>query len=249
MEELEPGLYERLLTEGLKAQLAGLAELFPAEQRDLRAAETPDRIAWHLSRQIERALVDVGEETRVKVGLAVAQALLHRLGELVEVDPLEMPVDPATVLHAILRRRPDGTPKIVSEPLIPLLDSTLLTNAPGEPNLWNQLRSEVESADGIDVVMAFIRRSGISPLIEVLKRHCGAAKSLRVLTTTYTGIKAAVVGGPRHDTDAQLRATGRLTRLCGPVNSARLVAVSTPHGVQLVARDIPTALAAALRLP
>jgi aspartyl-tRNA(Asn)/glutamyl-tRNA(Gln) amidotransferase subunit A len=49
-------------------------------------------------------------------------------------------------------------------------------------------------------------------------------------------------------TDAQLRATGRLTRLCGPVNSAHLVALSTPHGVQLVARDIATALAAALRL-
>jgi aspartyl-tRNA(Asn)/glutamyl-tRNA(Gln) amidotransferase subunit A len=51
------------------------------------------------------------------------------------------------------------------------------------------------------------------------------------------------------DTDAQLRATGRLTRLCGPVNSAHLVAVSTPQGVQLIARTIETALAAALRLP
>jgi Asp-tRNA(Asn)/Glu-tRNA(Gln) amidotransferase A subunit family amidase len=51
------------------------------------------------------------------------------------------------------------------------------------------------------------------------------------------------------DAHSQLRATGRLTRLCGPVNSAHLVAVSTPHGVQLIARDIPTALAAALRLP
>ena len=26
------------------------------------------------------------------------------------------------------------------QPLIPLLDTTLLTNAPGEPSLWNQLR-------------------------------------------------------------------------------------------------------------
>jgi aspartyl-tRNA(Asn)/glutamyl-tRNA(Gln) amidotransferase subunit A len=52
-----------------------------------------------------------------------------------------------------------------------------------------------------------------------------------------------------NDTDAQLRATGRLTRLCGPVNSAHLVAVSTPQGVQLIARTIETALAAALRLP
>jgi Asp-tRNA(Asn)/Glu-tRNA(Gln) amidotransferase A subunit family amidase len=49
-------------------------------------------------------------------------------------------------------------------------------------------------------------------------------------------------------TDAQLRATGRLTRLCGPVNSAHLVAVSSGP-VQLIARTIETALAAALRLP
>jgi aspartyl-tRNA(Asn)/glutamyl-tRNA(Gln) amidotransferase subunit A len=57
---------------------------------------------------------------------------------------------------------------------------------------------------------------------------------------------------PRWDeletTDAQLRATGRLTRLCGPVNSAHLVAVSSGP-VQLVARTIETALAAALGLP
>jgi Asp-tRNA(Asn)/Glu-tRNA(Gln) amidotransferase A subunit family amidase len=55
---------------------------------------------------------------------------------------------------------------------------------------------------------------------------------------------------PRWDdldtTEAQLRATGRLTRLCGPVNSSGLVAVSSGP-VQFVARDLPTALAAAHR--
>jgi aspartyl-tRNA(Asn)/glutamyl-tRNA(Gln) amidotransferase subunit A len=50
------------------------------------------------------------------------------------------------------------------------------------------------------------------------------------------------------DLTAQLRATGRLTRLCGPVNSSGLVAVSVPSGVQVVARRMETALAAALRL-
>lgn len=41
--------------------------------------------------------------------------------------------------------------------MIPLLDTTLLTNAAGEPNLWNQPRSEMDSADRIDVIRAFIR--------------------------------------------------------------------------------------------
>jgi superfamily II DNA or RNA helicase/HKD family nuclease len=187
VEELAPGLYELLVTEGLKARLDALADRLPSEQRDLRAAEAPNRIAWHLSQEIERALADVAEDNRASVGIEVARALLDRLSELVDVDPASVPVDPATVLHAILGRRPDGRPETLAEPLIPLLDTTLLTNAPGEPNLWNQLRSEIESADAIDVVMAFIRRSGISPLLDALGRHCGRGRLLRVLTTTYTG--------------------------------------------------------------
>jgi hypothetical protein len=187
VEELAAGLYEVLVTEGLQVRLEDLAERLPTEQRGLQAAEAPDRIAWHLSREIERALNDVGENDRARVGIEVARALIDRLGELVSADPSVRPVDPATVLHAVLGRRPDGTPDAITTPLTPLLDTTLLTNAPGEPNLWNQLRSEIESADAIDVVMAFIRRSGISPLLDALARHCDRGRPLRVLTTTYTG--------------------------------------------------------------
>ncbi len=187
MEELTPGLYELLVTEGLKERLGALADQLPSKQRDLRSAEAPDRIAWHLSREIERALSDVAEADRASVGIEVARALLDRLSELVEVDPSSSPVDPATVLHAILGRRVDGGADSITEPLIPLLDTTLLTNAPGEPNLWNQLRSEIDSADAIDIVMAFIRHSGISPLLHALRRHAGRGRRLRILTTTYTG--------------------------------------------------------------
>jgi len=172
VEELPAGLYEVLVTEGLKARLEALAAALPTEQRALHAAEAPDRIAWHLGREIERALSDVGEADRARVGIEVARALLDRLGDLVDVDPSVTPVDPATVLHAILGRRPDGSPEAVAHPLIPLLDTTLLTNAPGEPNLWNQLRSEIESSDHVDVVMAFIRRSGVAPLLNELRRYC-----------------------------------------------------------------------------
>ncbi|MEO7572296.1 MAG: phospholipase D-like domain-containing protein, partial [Acidimicrobiales bacterium] len=187
MDELGTGLYETLITEGLRARLEALGDRMPSDQRTLRSAEAANRVAWHLSRQIEAALNDVRDEDRVQIGLQVARALLARLGELVATDPADTPTDPAQVLHAILQRRPDGTPHQIEQPLIPLLDTTLLTNAPGEPGLWSQLRSEIESADAIDVVMAFIRRSGIAPLLEHLRRHTEQRKALRVLTTTYTG--------------------------------------------------------------
>ncbi len=105
MEELTPGLYELLVTEGLKERLDALADQLPSEQRDLRAAEAPDRIAWHLSQEIERALSDVSEADRATVGIEVARALLDRLSELVEVDPAS-PATPSPPCTPDARTRP-----------------------------------------------------------------------------------------------------------------------------------------------
>ena len=173
MDELGPGLYEVLVTERLRTVLDQLSAPVVVDERPLSSADAADRIAWHVSRQIERALLDVSDGNRVRVGVRVARALLERLGELAVVEDDAAPVDPASVLQALLRRNPDGTSATLDAPLIPLLDTTLLTNAPGRTHVWSQLRSEIESADSIDVVMAFIRRSGIAPLLD------RAAPSLR----------------------------------------------------------------------
>jgi len=79
--EPAPGLYEALITEGLKAALGSLDAQLLARSRPLRAAEAPNRIAWHLSRQIELALSDLSEAERVETGLRVARELLERLSE------------------------------------------------------------------------------------------------------------------------------------------------------------------------
>jgi hypothetical protein len=55
VEELPVGLYEVLVTEGLKTRMDALQGSLPADERALQAAEAPDRVAWHLSREIERA--------------------------------------------------------------------------------------------------------------------------------------------------------------------------------------------------
>ncbi|MGV0718648.1 DUF3427 domain-containing protein [Mycolicibacterium sp. XJ662] len=182
-----PGIYELLVTEALHTRLSSLEKsLRPT--RPLHTAEAADRIALHLSKEIERSLEAVPDKDRVRVGIDVAREMIRRLAEFVTTDTSVSPVEPGEILHAILERRPDGTPRAIAEPLIPLLDTTLLTNAPGEPVLMNQLQAEVDSAtDGIDVVMAFVRRSGINPLLGSLRRHCEQGRPLRVLTTIYTG--------------------------------------------------------------
>ncbi len=188
MSRYERGLYESLITEGLRARLEGLDSRFEPRTDSLRAAEAADRIALHLARVIQRSVASLDDRERVATGVVLARHLIDEIQASIpgpDATP-DRPVEPGEMLRAIARRLPDGTPETIAEPLIPLLDTTLLTNAPGEPRVGHQIHTEVHSADQIDVVMAFIRRTGIGPLLEALRSHCQAGRPLRVLTTTYT---------------------------------------------------------------
>src|SRR5262245_16481780 len=129
------------------------------------------------------------EGQRSSEAVRLASALIQHLESLTngKTDLSEdQPLEPGRVLVALLRQLPDGRAEPIDRPLTPLLDTTVFTNAPGEPAVGHELRAEVPSADTIDIVMAFVRWSGVRPLTDVLRRHCEAGKPLRVLTTTYT---------------------------------------------------------------
>ena len=189
MSSLARGLYEVLVTQLLERQLRDLECPESAELDDLRNAEAADRIAWHVAQVLERVIEDAPDDTRAAEGVDLARRLIDVIAERVsepELAGLQL-ASPAKVLHAIREQQPDGTAAPIPRPLIPLLDTTLLTNAPGEPRVGHQIQAEIGSADRIDVVMAFIRRTGINPLIDALRRHVERGKPLRVLTTAYTG--------------------------------------------------------------
>lgn len=183
------GLYESLVTEALAARLEALPADRGASTDALRTAEAADRIAWHISSVVERAIEMLPESQRTAVGVELARSLVDRVVEGTAVEELsdQRPSDPAGVLRGIHRLNPAGDPTPIDAPLIPLLDSALLTNSPGEPAVGHQVAAEIASADRTDLIMAFIRRSGIRPLREKLRKHVEAGGRLRVLTTTYTG--------------------------------------------------------------
>ena len=189
MTSLERGLYEVLVTEGLEEQLGGLDAALEPIRSALRTPEAADRIALHLARVIERAVKSIAEAERTEAGLDLARRLIDLIRELPSAADFgaERPAGAGDVLESIAGRLPDGRPDTVGAPMIPLLDTTLLTNAPGEPRVGSQILTEIRSADAIDIVMAFIRYSGIDPLLESLRRHRSDGRKLRVLTTTYTG--------------------------------------------------------------
>src|SRR4029077_5510665 len=118
----------------------------------------------------------------------IVLSLLRRLEEESPAGriPDDQLVEPVRMLEAIGSVRPDGTYARVELPLTPLLDTTVLTSARGEPTVQHELIAEIPSAVSIDVLIAFVRWSGIQPLLAALRRHLEEGGRVRLLTTTYT---------------------------------------------------------------
>jgi hypothetical protein len=109
VDDLPVGLYEALVTERLAARLRDLADDLVQQTGPLLAAEAPDRLAWHVAREVERAIAHVPDTERVGTGVATVRALLRELAATAGAEAADLPVETGDVLRAIRARNLDGT--------------------------------------------------------------------------------------------------------------------------------------------
>lgn len=185
---LTAGLYQSLIDGTLQQQLEQLPSGLIADYDKLDKAEVADRLVLHISRIIKQTLASLPDNQRLQQGSQLLNTIIDLLVETDKsgVEKNDLLVDDTHYLRALLGHKPDGSVEQIKPPATPLLDTTLLTNAPGEPHIGHQLQTEIASSERIDVLMAFVRLTGIRPLLSELERHCKKGRPLRILTTTYT---------------------------------------------------------------
>ena len=176
-EPLPEGLYESLRTSGLEQSLSHLRDLEP-KFAPVDPADAPEVLARHVARSVRRLLADERDEEKRAAIVNELMDVIHAPDERL-VDGLEQLVDP----HAgHLSGRVE-----LQRPATPLSSAALLTNGPDEPTLGSELRKELSSADGVNLLCAFIRWHGLRVLEEPLLRLRERGVPLRVITTTYIG--------------------------------------------------------------
>ncbi|MBE7419389.1 MAG: DUF3427 domain-containing protein [Ideonella sp.] len=192
---LPDGLYDLLLTERLRSEL----DL----QRSDVAAFSGDRfelVLDVLARQLANALEDAtGEDSDLALRqVEIVNALLGLLRERMQaigagatgaVDRIAVP---PRVLRSIQRDR-----QFPPAPELGLAAPWLFTAGKGSPSLLQEIRTELASADQVDILVSFITVSGVRKLQDVLHQITArgggdeVGTRLRVLTTTYTGATEA----------------------------------------------------------
>ncbi|MBM3673044.1 MAG: DUF3427 domain-containing protein [Actinobacteria bacterium] len=183
-EPIPEGLYETLITEQLEAQLLSLAGDRTVQRENPVEEEAVSTLVRAASSQLAAALRTVPQvEERVAICNEILEFLSRRIG-----GPSDRFAVPLEQLLAVLPPEDElaEQPRYV-RPLTPLSTNRLMVNGSEEPSLQQEIARELESADGVDLICAFVRFPGVVLLKEPLRRLTVRGAPLRVLTTTYIG--------------------------------------------------------------
>lgn len=207
------GVTQVLLTEGLADALDKHADEVEIEEQAIDDVEVPERFARHVGKIVTRKLETI--ESPEKRSELVCQIM----GLLKYVD--ETPVNPPVELTAVLPKRSVNNRRFLeTRPQTPLNDAALLTNAKGDPSLISEIRSEIATADNVDLLCAFVKWSGLSLLESELHALTDRGGKLRVITTTYIGATE------RRALDRLVEKLGAEVKIQYEINSTRLHAKS-----------------------
>lgn len=172
MRDISLGVYDRLITSSLREALAHLPPTLTFDELHISGEDAIEYLVREGASRARRILADA---LVLKGGeAALLTAANSFLGQLTPDDEAEL-----SLLTAV---RPAVTTGATT-PKIPLSQSALVTNEQSL-NYHAVLRSELHSADRVDLICPFIGNQGLNLVLDILSQF---GPRLRVITTTYLG--------------------------------------------------------------
>lgn len=176
--EFVDGLYERLLTqlelEGAIQERQGVQSVTSLEDQKLL-------LVRHFQKYVEKLL---GEQQSTSELFATSKRISAALA-------LPAPATNEDSLSELMwstsKPLQDRDRFENSRPLTPISDLALFTNARDEPRIDLELERELATADSVDILVSFIKISGLRLLESQLRKLADRGVPVRLITTTYMG--------------------------------------------------------------
>ena len=267
---LHPGLYEQVINQKLDSELSAIPEACRSTA-PIDKAEASKVLAQYLADVVQQGLDNVADNGG---DLSAQIALTNQIVDLIqnttkEADFASMGVaQRAEQLLALLRENDPRlalgkTASNVQRPETSIAQSSLFTGAIHEPQMFSELKKEIGSADQIDMLVSFIKWSGLRLIVDELREFTQDGGQLRIITTSYMGatdIKAIEELSKLPNTEIKVsydtkrtrlhaktyvfyRDTGFTTAYVGSSNlSNAAISSGLEWNVKVTATDLPTTI-------
>ena len=191
---LSPGLYEQIINTALNRELSVIPDARKSVA-PIDKAEASKVLAQYLANVVQKGLenvVDNGGDISTQISLAnQIVTLIQNVTQ--EADFAALSIDQqAEQLLALLREQDPRlaagkTATALPRPETSIAQSSLFTGAIHEPQMYTELKKEIVSADRIDMLVSFIKWSGLRLLMDELREFTQNGGELRIITTSYMG--------------------------------------------------------------
>lgn len=189
---LHDGLYEQIINRSLDAELGVTDKLTSTAPID--SAEASKVLAKYIAEVVEKGLdnvVDNGGDINSQVTLA-NRIISTIISETKESSFDEMSVaERAEQLLALFDKKNNifalNEKAEITRPETSIAQSSLFTGAIHEPQMFTELKKEIVSCNRIDMLVSFIKWSGLRLIFEELETFTKNGGELRIITTSYMG--------------------------------------------------------------
>lgn len=219
---MKTGLYEKPINKKLNKALAGITDNFNVEKEQIDSEEAAGILSKYVKKVVERSLNNISEsddsltkqiELVNKIIGAIKQNTSEGIAddlEIAEDKQLLSVTDKTNTIQAI-----NDKVKVI-RPVTSIAQSSLFTGAVHEPQMFSELKKEIFSCNCIDMLVSFIKWSGLRLLMEALTEFTNNGGKLRIITTSYMGatdIKAISELAKLKNTEIKVSYDTKRTRL------------------------------------
>lgn len=189
---LHDGLYEQIINKKLETELGLTDKLSITAPID--SAEASKVLAKYIAEVVEKGLDNVADNGGdVNSQVALANRIISTIiNETKENDFSEMSVaERAEQLLALFDKKNSilalDEKAAIIRPETSIAQSSLFTGAIHEPQMYTELKKEIVSCNRIDMLVSFIKWSGLRLLMDELRTFTQNGGELRIITTSYMG--------------------------------------------------------------
>jgi len=180
------GLYEKLLDEELQALIDSNPDLIPTLVV-IDDEASPHAYSQFVGQVVRQALrITKSEDRRNLVNRMID--LLSAQDGLRYTQRKHLLERPKSLLREM---RSNLNTESLVVPSTPMSVSSLLTGAGDDPQLEHEIRAEMMSADRVDILVSFIKWSGLRLLIPAFEDLVRRKVPVRIITTSYMGASDA----------------------------------------------------------